>query len=165
MKKPVHLNLTKILSFTIVLGVAIVLCITNKNLPEGDIEKPKKKSGIPGSMKAMDLWSDMRTYPSTIMDASSFSPAFQKASRMGLTAQSMSMLGVYATTTTPWTELAPKNFAGRILSIAFHPTIANTMWVGSASGGLWKTTTGGTGAAGGINWQFVPTGFPVLGVS
>ena len=67
---------------------------------------------------------------------------------MGLTAQSMSMLGVYAATTTPWVELAPKNFAGRILSIAFHPTNSDIMWVGSASGGLWKTTTGGTGAPG-----------------
>lgn len=165
MKNPVPLNLTKILSFAILLGVALVLSLADRNLSEDDTVKPKKKSGIPGSMKAMDLWSDMRTYPSKIMDASSFSSSFQKASRMGLTAQSMSMLGVYATTTTPWTELAPKNFAGRILSIAFHPTIANTMWVGSASGGLWKTTTGGTGAPGGINWQFVPTGFPVLGVS
>jgi photosystem II stability/assembly factor-like uncharacterized protein len=57
------------------------------------------------------------------------------------------------------------NFAGRILSIGFHPTDPNIMWVGSASGGLWKTTNGGNGGVGGINWHYVPTQFPVLGVS
>ena len=31
--------------------------------------------------------------------------------------------------------------------------------------GLYKTTTGGAGAPGGYNWTFVPTGFPVLGIS
>ena len=44
-------------------------------------------------------------------------------------------------------------------------TDPNTIWAGSASGGLWKTTNGGTGAANGINWTNVPTGFPVLGIS
>ena len=83
---------------------------------------------------------------------------------MSLQARATS-LGMELPNTAPWTELAPKNFAGRVLSIAFHPTNPNIMFVGTASGGIWKTTNGGTGGAGGINWQFVPTGFPVLGVS
>jgi photosystem II stability/assembly factor-like uncharacterized protein len=33
---------------------------------------------------------------------------------------------------------------GRIDRIAFHPTNANTIYAGSPSGGLWKTTNGGT---------------------
>ncbi len=32
---------------------------------------------------------------------------------------------------------------GRVNCIAFHPTDVNTMWLGAASGGVWKTTNGG----------------------
>jgi PKD repeat protein len=34
--------------------------------------------------------------------------------------------------------------AGRLNFIRIHPTIANTIYVGAADGGLWKTTNGGT---------------------
>jgi hypothetical protein len=127
-------------------------------------KKRKKGTGIPGSLKQMDLWGAMRQYPSKTMDASEFSNAYVMARQMP-TVSDMSMNGPNAPATNPWTELGPMNFAGRILSIGFHPTDPNTMWVGSASGGLWKTTNGGRGAANGINWTYVPTGnFPVLGI-
>ncbi|MBK8846233.1 MAG: T9SS type A sorting domain-containing protein [Bacteroidetes bacterium] len=61
-----------------------------------------------------------------------------------------------------WTSLGPDNVGGRTNSIAIHPTDTGTIWLGSASGGLWKSTTGGFGANA---WQYVPTGFPVLGVA
>ncbi len=48
-----------------------------------------------------------------------------------------------------WTWLGPNNIGGRIRSIAFHPTTPSTMFVGSVSGGLWKSTTSGT------NWSVV----------
>jgi photosystem II stability/assembly factor-like uncharacterized protein len=48
---------------------------------------------------------------------------------------------------------------GRLACIAFHPTDANTFWVGSAAGGLWKTTDGGN------TWSSNTDNLPVLGVS
>jgi photosystem II stability/assembly factor-like uncharacterized protein len=51
---------------------------------------------------------------------------------------------------------------GRTLAIAFDPQNPNTIYAGSASGGLWRSQTGGVGASA---WEYVPTGFPVLGVS
>ncbi|MDR3667597.1 MAG: T9SS type A sorting domain-containing protein [Ignavibacteriaceae bacterium] len=48
---------------------------------------------------------------------------------------------------------------GRINCIAFHPTDPNTIWVGSPSGGLWKTTNGGA------SWTVLNDNQPVLGVS
>lgn len=42
-----------------------------------------------------------------------------------------------------WTLLGPGNIGGRIRSILIHPTIPSTMWVGSVSGGVWKTTNAG----------------------
>jgi len=49
---------------------------------------------------------------------------------------------------------------GRIACIAFHPTVANTFWIGTPAGGLWKTTDGGT------TWTTTTDNtLPVLGVS
>lgn len=42
-----------------------------------------------------------------------------------------------------WTWIGPGNIGGRLRAIIVHPTNHNTMWVGSASGGIWKTTNGG----------------------
>jgi len=42
-----------------------------------------------------------------------------------------------------WEWLGPGNVGGRIRTIIFHPDNANTMWIGAASGGIWKTTNGG----------------------
>ncbi len=36
------------------------------------------------------------------------------------------------------------NGIGRVNCVAFHPTESNVMFLGSASGGIWKTTDGGT---------------------
>src|SRR5689334_22639395 len=41
-----------------------------------------------------------------------------------------------------WVSAGPTNGAGRINSIAVHPTATGTVYVGANSGGLWKTTDG-----------------------
>ncbi len=61
-----------------------------------------------------------------------------------------------------WRALGPMNVGGRTLALAFNPQNPSTLWAGSASGGLWRSATGGRGAAA---WTYVPTGFPVLAVS
>lgn len=54
----------------------------------------------------------------------------------------------------PWQLLGPRpitnefwsgrrNASGRVVSVAPHPTDANTVYIGSASGGVWKTTDAG----------------------
>lgn len=65
-------------------------------------------------------------------------------------------------TVTPWQSIGPNNLGGRTLCIAFDPVDTATIWLGSASGGLWKSTTGGIGQNA---WSYVPTGYPVRGVS
>lgn len=56
---------------------------------------------------------------------------------------------------TNWYALGPRpitgeywsgnaNASGRVVSIAPHPTDANTVYIASASGGVWKTTNGGS---------------------
>lgn len=48
---------------------------------------------------------------------------------------------------------------GRLNCVTFHPTDANTFYVGSAAGGLWKTTNGGA------TWMPLTDDLPVMGVS
>jgi hypothetical protein len=43
-----------------------------------------------------------------------------------------------------WSWLGPGNIGGRIRSIVIHPTITDRMWVGSVTGGIWRTDNGGT---------------------
>ena len=121
------------------------------------------------AFEMMSLWGQMRAYPFESIPGEKFKNAFDKMKLDEEKKIKNRLLRMSASTTavqsSPWVPLAPKNFAGRILCLGFHPTDQNTIWAGSASGGLWKTTNGGTGAANGINWTNVPTGFPVLGIS
>ena len=51
------------------------------------------------------------------------------------------------------------NGIGRIDRIAFHPTNSNIIYIGATSGGLWKTTDGGT------TWSSLSDYIPSLGIS
>lgn len=64
-----------------------------------------------------------------------------------------------ATGPTNWTLLGPGNIGGRIRSILIHPTDPNIMWVGSVSGGVWKSTNAGT------SWTPLPDLPAVLAVT
>lgn len=64
-----------------------------------------------------------------------------------------------------WTSLGPNTTSGgyaglgRLNCVAFRPTDNNTLYVGAASGGVWKTTDGGA------NWMPLGDGNAALGVS
>lgn len=47
----------------------------------------------------------------------------------------------------------------RINCVTFHPTDANTFWIGASQGGVWKTTDGGQ------NWTPLNDGLPILRIS
>ncbi len=57
-----------------------------------------------------------------------------------------------------WSAIGPNNLAGRILCLAWHPTVANTIYAGTASGGLWKTVDGGA------NWGPLTDDLPSLAI-
>ncbi|GJM45269.1 MAG: hypothetical protein DHS20C21_21110 [Gemmatimonadota bacterium] len=42
-----------------------------------------------------------------------------------------------------WFSTGPTQFSGRVTALDFHPTDASIVYVGAASGGLWKSTDGG----------------------
>ena len=57
-----------------------------------------------------------------------------------------------------WFSVGPSNLAGRILALAFDPTDTDILYAGSASGGLWKSTSGGT------SWMPLTDELPTLAV-
>jgi photosystem II stability/assembly factor-like uncharacterized protein len=79
-------------------------------------------------------------------------------------------LGSRGVTTTYgyWSCVGPSYFVdgngwnggiGRVNCITFHPTDANTIWIGCPSGGMWRTTNGGS------SWTPLTDGMPRIGVS
>jgi photosystem II stability/assembly factor-like uncharacterized protein len=73
--------------------------------------------------------------------------------------QIQAMLAVGPAAASSWTSIGPGNVGGRIRSIVVHPTSPSTMWLGSVSGGVWKTTNGGA------SWQSLDDYMKSLSVS
>ena len=122
---------------------------TNYDRPEG---------AIPGSAEALQQWSYQRAYPNEDLPTAGWMTAFEQREEQRASARQ----GQRNNTTDPWEALGPWNTAGRTLAIEINRENTTTIYAGSASGGLWRTRTGGEGAAA---WERVTTGFPVLGVS
>jgi len=126
------------------LSLALFACQQNPEIPVN-----YKKSG---AAKAMEEWAMLRSYPDGRIKMSKLAKAFEAQQQILETRGNAP----------EWAALGPKNIGGRTLCVAFHPTDSDIQYVGSASGGLWKTTTAGIGVEA---WERVPLGFPVLGVS
>lgn len=64
-----------------------------------------------------------------------------------------------------WVSLGPNSSPGgyagigRINCVQFHPTNANTFWIGAPAGGIWVTQNGG------ISWDILNNNTDVIGVS
>ncbi|HRJ99451.1 MAG TPA: T9SS type A sorting domain-containing protein [Ignavibacteria bacterium] len=115
----------------------------------------KKKGNASGIMESMQFISQMRAYPESDIPHDKFFRAFEYSSE---NLQQVNNSDINH----QWSSLGPNNIGGRSLGIAVHPVDTNIVFLGSASGGLWKSTTGGTGANA---WTLVNTGFPSSAVS
>ncbi|MBV6439575.1 MAG: hypothetical protein EPGJADBJ_01220 [Saprospiraceae bacterium] len=133
----------------------ILLCLsflaactpTPKNAGEKDEHSPSEAGA------AFMYWGMARTFPDGRFYTEKYADAM---AQMRLAAH---LRGERSPT---WEAIGPKNIGGRTLCLAVNPLDTNILWAGSASGGLWKSTTAGRGAAA---WERVETGFPILGVS
>lgn len=136
--------------FTLLFGISIVSFIYFSN--SKSISTDSKESSVPGAKLSLNYLGDVRSYPNKDIPKTGFWEAFQQAKR----SKAKSKI------TTTWKPLGPINIGGRTLALAIHPINTNIVFAGSASGGLWKSTTGGVG----LNaWERIRTGFPVLGVA
>ncbi|NUO81082.1 hypothetical protein HUU05_13465, partial [candidate division KSB1 bacterium] len=108
-----------------------------------------------GAMQALDFFAAARAYPNATIPPQGHYRAFEY-SKSNLQKKNAALR-----TTEPWQLLGPKNIGGRTNAIAFNPLNPNTIYIGAASGGLWRSYSGGVGVEA---WEYVDTGFPVLGV-
>lgn len=104
-----------------------------------------------GAGQAMEYWSMLRTFPDGKIHSNKLVDAYEYwQPQLSLRNEET------------WRAIGPKNVGGRTLCLAFHPEDPETIYAGSASGGLWVTHSGGKGPDA---WERVRTGFPILGVS
>ena len=169
MKKPLRFLFSRSILASLLFLSAVTIYIS-KNLPGSfeseELEEREENESAAEVLGPYDMMGSMRSFPNVNgeISAAKYAEAFEHMKRMPV-AKTSSDPRARVQAPSPWVPLGPMNFAGRVLSLAFHPTDANIMWCGAASGGLWKTTNGGYGTAGGgINWTQVQTGFPVTSV-
>ena len=122
----------------------------------GDDSNPVGEEKVSGARRALNFWAAQRAYPNRVIPDESFAAAFEELKKMKTRAPALD------DAVDPWMPLGPHNIGGRTLCLALHPNDPDVIFAGSASGGLWKSTTGGVGPDA---WDYVDTGFPVLGIS
>jgi photosystem II stability/assembly factor-like uncharacterized protein len=115
--------------------------------------KVEKESG--GALEYMQFLSEMRAFPNKDIPPDKYFKAFEYSKN---NLQEIDN----GDSPTAWTSLGPNNIGGRSLCIAINPADTSMLFMGSASGGIWKSTTGGLGATA---WTYVETGYPSLAVS
>ena len=162
MKKPFILLLGGVLLCTSVIFLAPLkksfVSSLNKAKHElyetGEDEEDEKESGVAGQMMS---WFTARAYPDPYYLNDKFLRGWEQAQAIRnqqLSTRNGRLLNGI------WNSIGPNSIiGGRILTIAIDPANSNNLFAGSASGGIWKSTNGGS------LWSSVTTGFPVLGVS
>jgi photosystem II stability/assembly factor-like uncharacterized protein len=139
-----------VLSLLQFIFIAYLVVSCNYNKPH-EVDKENKSEAY----EALKFMGNAAAFPYENVPQDAFGKAWDFYRRNFNRTQSKSQ-------TVAWQSIGPRNVGGRTLCMAFDPTDTSKLWLGSASGGLWKSTVGGIG----LNaWQYVEIGFPVSGVA
>ena len=156
--KKTPLWLTAIITITVLILTATHHLKESKVAYSVDLKEPGEEGGEreTGLDKQMAMWFQARAYPDPYYLNEKFSKAWMQANAMRTPDASNSYQS--RITFGAWTSLGGPS-VGRVLSIAINPTLTTTLFIGTAGGGIWKTTNSGG------SWSFVPTGYEFLGAS
>jgi len=132
-------------------------------LPAAGQSAEVEGSSRSGAMEALEFWSRARAYPGADLPSRPFFRAFEATAAMRKKPEPLSrgLSGTDAATASGWKYIGPANLSGRTLALAINPQNRSTLYAGSASGGLWRSNSGGVDG----DWERVVTGYPVLGVA
>lgn len=130
------------------LAIGFIWVFTSENDIQND-QRLFKKEGIGNALNSYFL---QRAYPYDNIPTKRIQQAYQKFQQDNQIKSSAN----------PWELMGPENFSGRTLCLAFNNENPNTLFAGSASGGLWRSYTLGAGAA---SWHQVnfPAGSNSIG--
>ena len=134
-------------------------CEHHKNNRKNYREEKERPSA---AKDALQFMSDAAAFPNNDIPPTGYSKAMAWYIENNKTERSAAARTSATQTGPVWQNIGPRNQGGRTLAIAIDPIDTATLWLGSASGGMWKSTSGGIGANA---WNYVPLGFQVLGVS
>ncbi len=134
--------LTPVLSLIIIALLIITQTTREKNT----------RTDPPGSFKSLTIMNAIRAYPGNDIPADAYTRAF-KYSRAFLRSPSRQIA--------PWESIGPKNIGGRTLDLSLNQENPNTIYAASASGGLWRSYSGGLGENA---WERLELGYPVLAI-
>jgi photosystem II stability/assembly factor-like uncharacterized protein len=148
-----HRNHKTFLIF-IVLSI-FTLLLTYILFNKSDKYNEKEEEEASDALVSLQWMSQIRAFPNTDIPPDKFYKAFEYSNTE---LQALNDRDDFD----QWTSIGPNNIGGRSLCVAVHPVDTATVFIGSASGGLWKSTTGGIGASA---WTYVNTGFPSSAVS
>lgn len=123
---------------------------SNRKINKGHLEEEATDA-----LKSLQFMSEIRSFPDKDIPPDKFYKAYEHVKNE---------MSEYDAPLSPtaWSSIGPNNIGGRSLFIICSPLDTGTLYMGSASGGLWKSTTGGLGANA---WQLVNTGYPSNAVS
>ncbi|MBL7725985.1 MAG: T9SS type A sorting domain-containing protein [Chitinophagaceae bacterium] len=166
MKKPVILLLsavllTSIASYVVLKYERLNTVISKQNNREGSNDEEKEEQS--GAAKQLNSWFQAKGYP----NPENLSAKYQKAWKeyKEIKKKSETHFASRLTSASNWSALGHcidedgNRIGGRVVCMAIDPNNTNNLWVGSASGGIWRSTNAGS------SWTAVPTNLPVLGVS
>lgn len=123
-------------------------------------QEPQGERGESNALKSFEWWYAQRALPYDTIPREGLQRAARYVKNVMNKSRRFRPEGI--TLSSSWHSMGPTNIGGRALAIAVDPASPNTVWVGAASGGLWKTTNGGVG----LNaWSYVNTGFNTVSVS
>ncbi len=139
----------------------------SKHLKEAEEENEDAEIGYE-QYKRWEAFMEPRVYPSG--DLSLPSTAWSNYEKFLNENASGNKSGNNLIASSTWTAMGPfgamtgsacglPRKAGRDNFITFHPSVANTFWVGAPAGGLWKTTNNG------VNWSTTTDNLAVIGCS
>jgi len=157
MKKPI-LQLLGIaimaISFVLLFQLKKEQTTSREEEPEEQYEEKEEESGAD---KQLAAFFQARAYPDPTNLNEKFLRGWEQAMQIRNNQQvSRTTQSMYGS----WNAIGPDmTIGGRILSIAIDPNNVNNVFIGSASGGIWKSVNAGG------SWTRVETGLPVLGVA
>jgi photosystem II stability/assembly factor-like uncharacterized protein len=115
-----------------------------------------EKESFSMAWHALQFLGNSAAYPNADIPPDAFAKAYQ------FYRENYSGRYFRSTQVADWVSEGPTNIGGRTSGFAIDPVDTSVIWLGAASGGLWKSTSGGRGQNA---WTYIPTGFPVRGVS
>ena len=161
----------KIILFAFIISIIWIFATKRLNQPAQKVFSENNEvvhERESGADKQMLAWWWARAYPEPGNINDKYYSAWEHAERMKNPEAVSEPSGIRGELNTNlfsgnWVAIGPnQSIGGRVLSIAIDPQDGSNIFIGTASGGIWKTSSSGVGTNA---WEAISTGFPVLGVA